>query len=95
MNKSHILHVNKKFRLDLTAMQMQLMKLIIADRLIGMVWYTDLAVREGTTPLREITFTSHTGSHSVTCHPAAVTFPPLPQPKLVLDLVTRRDARLS
>ena len=28
------------------------------------------------------------GSHSVTCHPAAVTFPPLPQPKLVLDLAT-------
>jgi len=34
-------------------------------------------------------------SHSVTCHPAQVTFPPLPQPKLVLDLATRRDARLS
>jgi len=28
------------------------------------------------------------GSHSVTCHPAEVTFPPLPQLKLVLDLVT-------
>ena len=28
------------------------------------------------------------GSHSVTCHPAVVTFPPLPQPKLVLDLAT-------
>jgi len=27
-------------------------------------------------------------SHSVTCHPAAVTFLPLPQPKLVLDLAT-------
>jgi len=26
------------------------------------------------------------GSHSVTCHPAAVTFPPLPQPKQVLNL---------
>ena len=26
------------------------------------------------------------GSQSVTCHPAEVTFPPLPQPKLVLDL---------
>jgi len=34
-------------------------------------------------PLREITY--HIGSHSVTCHPAEVTFPPLPQPKLVLD----------
>jgi len=29
------------------------------------------------------------GSHSVTCHPAEVTFPPLPQPKLVFDLATR------
>ena len=28
------------------------------------------------------------GSHSVTCHPTAVTFPPLPQMKLVLDLAT-------
>ena len=28
------------------------------------------------------------GSHSVTCHPVEVTFPPLPQPKLVLDLAT-------
>jgi len=25
------------------------------------------------------------GSHSITCYPAEVTFPPLPQPKLVLD----------
>ena len=37
-------------------------------------------------PLRE--FTCHMGSHSVTCHPAEVTFPLLPQPKLVLDLAT-------
>jgi len=28
------------------------------------------------------------GSHSVTCHPAEVTFQPLAQPKLVLDLAT-------
>jgi len=34
-------------------------------------------------------------SHSVTCHPAEVTFQPLPQPKLLLNLATRRDARLS
>ena len=27
----------------------------------------------------------HKPSHSVTCHPAEVTFPPLPQPKLVLN----------
>jgi len=35
------------------------------------------------TPLRELT--CHMGSQSVACHPAEVTFPPLPQPKLVLD----------
>jgi len=29
-------------------------------------------------PLQELTF--HMRSHSVTCHPAEVTFPPLPQP---------------
>ena len=45
-----------------------------------------IAVRKVATPLRELT--CHTGSHSVTCHPAEVTFPPLPQPKPVLDLVT-------
>jgi len=43
-------------------------------------------IRESTTPLQEII--CHMGSHSVTCQPAAVTFPPLPQPKLVLDLAT-------
>ena len=32
--------------------------------------------------------TLHVGSHSVTCHTAAVTFPHLPKPKLVLDLAT-------
>ena len=42
-----------------------------------------IAVRKVATPLRELT--CHMGSHSVTCHPAEVTFPPLPQPKLVLD----------
>ena len=36
---------------------------------------------------REIT--CHMGLHSVTYHPAAVTFPTLPQPKQVLDLVTQ------
>ena len=35
------------------------------------------------TPLRELT--CHIGSCGVTCHPTEVTFPPLPQPKLVLD----------
>ena len=42
-----------------------------------------IAVRKVATPLRELT--CHIGSHSVTCHSAEVTFPPLPQPKLVLD----------
>ena len=37
---------------------------------------------EITTPLREIT------CHNVTCHLAVVTFQPLPQQKLVLDLAT-------
>jgi len=32
--------------------------------------------------------TCHVASHSVTCHPAEVTFQPLPQTKLVLDLTT-------
>ena len=37
------------------------------------------------------------GSLSVTCQPAEVTFPPLPQPKLVLDLATSegRKAELT
>jgi len=36
------------------------------------------------------------GSRGVTCHPTEVTFPPLPQPKLVyLIKRPRRDARLS
>jgi len=42
-----------------------------------------IAVHKVATPLRELT--CHMESHSVTCHPAEVTFPPLPQPKLVLD----------
>ena len=36
-----------------------------------------IAVRKVATPLRELT--CHMGSHSVTCHPAEVTFPPLPE----------------
>ena len=42
-----------------------------------------ITVRKVATLLRELT--CHMRSHSVTCHPAEVTFPPLPQPKLVLD----------
>ena len=41
--------------------------------------------------LRELT--CHMGSHSVTCHPAELTFPPLPQPKLVLDLASREGCK--
>ena len=33
------------------------------------------------------------GSHSVTFHPAAMTFQPLPQPKLVLDLATQEGCK--
>ena len=40
-------------------------------------------VRKVATPLRKLT--CHMRSHSVTCHPGEVTFPPLTQPKLVLD----------
>jgi len=36
-----------------------------------------IAVCNQPTPLREVT--CHMGSHSVTCHPAEVTFPPLPR----------------
>jgi len=35
----------------------------------------------------------HKPSHSVTCHPAEVTFPPLPQPKLVLNLSTLEECQ--
>ena len=40
---------------------------------------------------------SYMGSHSVTCHPAEVTFERLPQPRLVLDLATPegRQAELT
>jgi len=44
-----------------------------------------------TSPLQEITY--HMRSHSVTCHPAEVTFPPLPQPKLVPNLVTPKGCK--
>ena len=45
-----------------------------------------IAVRKVATPLWELT--CHMASHSVTCHPAEVAFPPLPMPKLVFDLAT-------
>jgi len=37
--------------------------------------------------------TCHIGSHSVTCHPTEMTFPPLPQPKLVLDWATAEGCK--
>jgi len=55
----------------------------VDSRVIKQVSNKCIAVRKVATPLRELT--CHVGSHSVTCHPAEVTFPPLPQPKLVLD----------
>jgi len=44
-----------------------------------------------TLPLQEITY--HIGSHSVTCHPPEVTFPPLAQAKPVLDLATPKGCK--
>ena len=35
----------------------------------------------------------HMGSHSFTCHPAEVTFPPLPQMKLVVNLATPKGCK--
>ena len=52
-----------------------------------------IAVHKVATPLRELT--CHMGSHSVTCHPAELTFPPLPQPKLVLDLATSEGGKVE
>jgi len=56
---------------------------IICQQSRGAVSNKCIAVRKVATPLRELT--CNMGSHSVTCHPAEVTFPPLPQPKLVID----------
>jgi len=47
---------------------------------------TEYSSYQPASPLRELT--CRVGSHSVTCHPAEVTFPPLPQPKPVLNLAT-------
>ena len=49
------------------------------------VKYTDIAVRSLTCHTAKGTHVPLIGSHTVTCHPTEVTFPPLPQPKLVLD----------
>jgi len=63
------------------------------DGKVTATWWQVTLYDKGTdTTLREVTsqreITCHMGSHSVTCHPAAVTFPPLSQTKLVLDLAT-------
>jgi len=51
----------------------------------------DIEVYKLTASLQEITY--HMGSHCVTYHPAEVTFSPLPQPKLVLDLATEKGCK--
>ena len=57
------------------------MRLCLCARLPTVTSNKCVAVRKVATPL----LICHMGSDSVTCHPAEVTFPPLPQPKLVLD----------
>ena len=63
----------------------QVRSLCSARRLVRPVAVSNkcIAVRKVATLLRELT--CHMGSHSVTCHPVEVTFPPLPHSKLVLD----------
>jgi len=63
------------------------------EQSISKIKYTDTSIRNVTLPHRLRKLTCHMGSQSDTYHPADVTFPPLPQPKLVLDLA--RDAWLS
>ena len=48
---------------------------------------------QGATQVLCFTFYLYVGSHSVTCHPAAVTFPPLLYWKLVLDLATAEGCK--
>ena len=48
---------------------------------------------EITTPLRESHAIWDYTLDSVTCHPAAVTFPPLLQPKLVFNLATLEECK--
>jgi len=50
----------------------------LGDRGGGKVRKRIAVCATSTTPLRELT--CHMGSHSITCHPAEVTFPQLPQP---------------
>jgi len=54
---------------------------------------TDIAVRNRNYHTATGNHTRHMESHSVTCHPATVTFPPLPQPILVLNLATQEGCK--
>ena len=47
----------------------------------------DIYVRYGTENIKIL------GSRSVTCHPAAVSFPRVPQLKLILDLATPEECK--
>jgi len=52
-----------------------------------------MAVRKVATPLRELT--CHIGSHSVTCHPSEVTFPPyVPRTMRVVPIMTTTTTTL-
>jgi len=57
----------------------QFIQIILIDdvRKEGKEAYSSLCYKHHTA-IRELT--CHMGSHSVTCHPAELTFPPLPQP---------------
>jgi len=49
---------------------------VINDNFQGKVRWTEYSSSQEASPLRELT--CHMGSHSITYHPAEVTFPPLP-----------------
>jgi len=51
---------------------------LLASLPSGLNKVTGYSSSQQASPLRELT--CHMGLHSVTCHPAEVTFPPLPQP---------------
>ena len=55
------------------------------------MWH--VSSRSGVATLRTAIHLFLTYLHSVTCHPAEATFPPLPQPKLVLDLATPKGCK--
>jgi len=61
------------------------------DKHVGKKSKQDIAVCKLTSPLQEITY--HMGSHSVTCHLAKVTLPPLPQLKMILDLANPKGCK--